>query len=109
MAAGGPSPFTCRAGSVHVALKVTPKAAQSGVAGIGSDAAGRPHLAVRVGAAPEGGKANAALVRLLAKRWGVARSDLRVVRGAASRHKIIEIAGDAQALLDRLTAIERTS
>lgn len=48
---------------------------------------------VRVTAAPERGKANAAVVALLAKELGVAKSSVTVVRGLASRDKVVRIDG----------------
>jgi uncharacterized protein len=77
------------------------------VQGVEFDSAGRPHLAVRVSAPPEADKANAALIRLLAKRWGMRRSDLEVVSGARARRKILQIHGPPDVLIARLEAIER--
>lgn len=37
------------------------------------------------------GRANAAAVKLLAKHFGVASSKVRLVRGAASKHKVFEV------------------
>ena len=37
------------------------------------------------------GKANAALVKLLAEHFGVAKTRVRIVRGQASRHKVVEV------------------
>ena len=48
---------------------------------------------VRVTAPAERGKANEAVVALLAERLGVPKSALRVARGAPSRRKTIEIDG----------------
>ena len=42
-------------------------------------------------AAPEDGKANAALEALLAKTLGIAKSKVRVARGATARLKSVEI------------------
>jgi len=39
------------------------------------------------------GGANEALIALLAERLGVAKRDIRVVRGATSRQKMVEIVG----------------
>ena len=50
-------------------------------------------LRVRVVASAERGKANEAVIGLLAERLGLAKSALRVARGAASRRKTIEIDG----------------
>ena len=48
---------------------------------------------MRVTAAPEGGKANAAVVALLAKQLRVARGRVRVVRGHKGRDKRVRIEG----------------
>ena len=50
-------------------------------------------IMVRVTAAPEGGKANDAVVALLAKRLRVPRRSVRIVRGHKSRNKRIRIEG----------------
>jgi hypothetical protein len=56
-------------------------------------------LRVRVAAAPVDGAANAALVRVVADALGLAKGRVRLVAGAASRRKLIEIDGlDAAAL-----------
>ena len=48
-------------------------------------------LQVKVTAAPEGGKANDALVQLIATALKVPRSSIRIIRGHASREKVIAI------------------
>ena len=53
-------------------------------------------------AVPENGKANEALVRLVAGTLQVAKSAVTVKSGATGRTKVITIAGDAQAIADRL-------
>lgn len=73
---------------VHLAVHVTPKAGRDEVAGWrGSE------LVVKVTVAPEGGKANAAACAVVAGVLGVAKSQVSVVRGHTSRHKMLEIAG----------------
>ena len=49
-------------------------------------------LRLRVTAPPEDGKANAAVVRLLAQTLGIPRSRLEVIRGHSSRNKVIKVA-----------------
>lgn len=39
---------------------------------------------------PEDGKANEAVIKLLAKHLGIAKSSLRIIRGETSRHKVVE-------------------
>jgi uncharacterized protein len=50
-------------------------------------------LLVRVTAPQEGGKANGAVCRLIAKAIGVAPSRVTVARGAGSRQKVLRIEG----------------
>ena len=82
-------------------VRLTPRAAKDGIDGIklaGEDA----YVQVRVRAVPEDGKANAALLNLLAKSIGVAKSSMRISAGAASRLKTVHIVGDTTALAHRL-------
>ena len=94
------------AAGARVALKVRPRAPSSGVQGVIVDNLGRTHLAVRVSAPPETGKANAALIKLLAKRWRMPQRALEVVSGAGARHKVLHIHGSPGELIARLRAIE---
>jgi uncharacterized protein len=68
---------------------------RDGIDGIVQLADGGSVLQVRVRAVPENGKANEALVRLLAKRLGVPPSRVQIEAGAGSRLKTVDIHGDA--------------
>lgn len=96
-------PFRIGDGGLHVRLKVAPKAAANRVAGLADDAEGGRVLKVSVTAPADKGKANAAVVKLLAKEWGLAKSDMAIVQGAAARTKTLLIRGDGVALMRRLT------
>lgn len=48
-------------------------------------------LIVRTHARAHDGEANKAVVKLLAKHFGVAKSCVRIISGAGSKHKVIEI------------------
>ncbi len=95
-------PFEATRDGVRIAVKVTPKASRAGIAGIGFDADGRAFLKLRVNAPPEGGKANAAVIKLLARAWKVAPSRLTVIAGAKDRRKTLRLAGDGPALVSFL-------
>lgn len=71
--------------SGKLALKVTPRARSEGVEGM-NDAG---ELVVKVRVAPEDGKANEAVIALIAKAFSIPKSRLEISRGAQSRHKII--------------------
>ena len=90
---------------VRVRVRLTPRGGRDEVAGETLLADGRRALAVRVRAAPERGAANAALEKLLARVLGVASGAARVVSGHKDRVKIVEVAGDAGALVDRARRI----
>jgi uncharacterized protein (TIGR00251 family) len=83
------SPFTLVDGGVRVAVRVTPKASRDKVDGLADTAEGATVLKVAVTAPPEDGKANDAVVRLLAKTWKIPKTSLDVVSGATSRSKIV--------------------
>jgi uncharacterized protein len=81
-----------------------PRARADRLDGIACLADGTAVLRVSVTAPPVDGRVNDALLRLLAKEWGVSRSDLAIIGGQKSRNKLVHVAGDPGALLPRLTA-----
>lgn len=91
-------PFAAVADGVRVRVKVTPKAGRNRAGGLAPEADGGVSLKVAVSAVPEDGKANAAVIALLAREWGVAKSTISVVLGAADRRKVLHLAGDSAAL-----------
>jgi hypothetical protein len=89
---------------VRLSIRLTPKASADRLGGIVVDDAGRAALKAQVTAAPEGGKANAALIKLLAKSLDLPRTTLSVVSGHAHRTKLVHVAGDPDALESRIVA-----
>lgn len=75
----------------NLAIRVSPAASADAVIlpEAGPEAGGV--LLVRVTAAPEDGKANAAVIALLARALGVPKSALSVLRGATGRDKLIAL------------------
>jgi len=73
-------------------LKVTPSASRDAVVGWQGDV-----LRVHVRAAAQRGKANDAVLRLLAIALDVERRRLRIVRGETSRQKVVSVDGLGQA------------
>ena len=67
-------------------VKVQPKASRDQVVGYR-----RGVLQLRVTAPPDKGRANAAVVALLADALGVAKSRVRIVRGQSSRDKVLAV------------------
>ena len=100
----GAGVVTVAEGGVRVAVRLKPVAGRNRIEGVKSGPGGDAALSVSVTAAPEAGKANAALVRLLAKAWRLPKSTMRVAAGARSRTKSVAIAGDGPALGARTEA-----
>ena len=82
--------------TTRLRLRVSPGATRTELAGRHGDA-----WKVRVSAAPERGRANEAVVGLLAERLGVARASLSVVSGQTSREKVVELRGLGRAEAER--------
>lgn len=72
-----------------ISVHVVPGSKVTKVEGYETDATIKEWLKVRLTAVPEVGKANAALLRLLAETWGCAPSSLSIASGETSRHKRI--------------------
>ena len=72
-------------------MRVTPRAKRNEVAGAHGNA-----LKVCVTAPPEGGRANDALIEVLADWLGVKRRQVEIISGATSRNKIVRVAGIAR-------------
>ncbi len=87
---------------VRIALRLTPKASRNRIGPMARDADGAAAFKAQVTAPPEDGKANAALIKLLAKKLGVAKSRISIARGATSRRKLLHVAGDSRALMAQL-------
>jgi uncharacterized protein (TIGR00251 family) len=85
-----------------LAVRVTPRSAKPGIGGWREGADGRGELEVRVAEAPADGLANEAVVKLVARALGVSRAEVRLVAGAASRHKRIAIPFDVEEARRRL-------
>jgi hypothetical protein len=79
-------------------VHLTPRSARDEVLGLEGDI-----LRARVSASPVQGRANEALLRLLAEALGVTRASLRIMRGQRSREKVVAVEGlDAAEVRRRL-------
>ncbi|WP_138381042.1 DUF167 family protein [Luteithermobacter gelatinilyticus] len=83
---------------VRLAIRLNPNAARNDLGPLERRADGSWHLKARVTTAPEGGRANAALMKLLAKTFRLPVSKISVASGATNRNKQIDIEGDPEAL-----------
>lgn len=89
-------------GGLRLTLRVQPGARRNALGGLAPLAGGGAALRAQVTAAPEGGKANAALIALLAKTWRLPKGAFEVLSGRGERTKTLLIAGDPAALEARL-------
>ncbi len=96
------APWRATLDGVAVACRLTPKGGRDAIDGAATLADGTRVLLVRVRAVPEDGKANAALLRLLAEKAGAPVSNVRLVAGAKSRLKQVAVTGDPATLITKL-------
>jgi uncharacterized protein len=85
---------------MRVTVRVRPGSPRSGVGGEHDGA-----LVVRVSAPAVDGRATEAALRAIAAAFGVHRRAVTLITGAASRTKIVEVAGADPADLDRLLSL----
>jgi uncharacterized protein (TIGR00251 family) len=82
--------ITPRHGGVRFAVHVQPRASRNELVGTHGDA-----IKVRLSAVPVDGAANEALVTFLATYFAVPVQSVRVISGAHSRAKVVEVDGIA--------------
>lgn len=82
-------------GKLTFSVSVVVRASRSEIIGEHAGA-----LRVRISAPPVEGAANAELIKLLAKVFSVARSDVEIKSGERSKSKIVSIAGGDPKILD---------
>ena len=82
--------------STRLRLRVAPGAARTGVVGRHGEA-----WKVRVAAPTEAGRANDAVIRLLAETLALPRTSVTLVSGHGARDKIVELAGVDPGEIDR--------
>ena len=85
---------------VRITVRVRPGSARPGVGGEHDGA-----LVVRVSAPAVDGRATDAALSAIAAAFGVRRRAVTLIAGAASRTKIVDVAGADPADLDRLLSV----
>jgi hypothetical protein len=87
---------------VVLRVKVVPGASRSAIAGpLGA------RLKIRIAAPPEAGKANAAVIKLLARRIGCRVNQITIASGHASAEKTVRVAGADAIALGSALAVDR--
>lgn len=87
---------------VFLRVRVTPKTSRDAVEGFEIGADGVGYLKLKVRAVPDKGQANGAVIRVLAKALGVAKSDVEIISGATNRIKTVRLVADEKAVRARL-------
>jgi uncharacterized protein (TIGR00251 family) len=86
--------ITAGSGFVTFAVRATPRAKQNKLGGVAGDA-----LKVYVTAPPEDGRANEAVIEVLADALGIKRRQVEIISGPTNRNKVVRVAGvDAAAV-----------
>ena len=75
-------------GAVTFDVRVVPRASRSEIVGIYDGA-----LKLRIASPPVDGAANAELIKLLAKGFGVAKSNVEIISGTTSKTKRVRVTG----------------
>ncbi len=98
-------PFAAFADHVTLAVRLTPNGGRDSIDGIEHDADGKAFVKARVTAVPEKGKANKALIALLAKSLGVPKSSVSLLSGDTARKKILRIDAEPEDVIGKLNAL----
>ncbi len=97
--------WTVVPGGVRLRLKLTPKASRDALTSAETLSDGTQVLRAYVRAVPEDGKANMALVKLLASAFNLPKSAITLESGATSRMKVFHLYGERAALEPLLQAL----
>lgn len=100
-AARGQFPRT--GGLIRIAIRVRPGSPSTVVGGAYGDA-----LVVRVSAHPVDGAATEAALKAVAKAFGVPNAAVTLVTGATSRDKVVDVAGEPDALAATAASLRAT-
>lgn len=93
-----PVPWRVTATGLVLSLRVTPNGGADRIEGVETRDDGSAMLRLRVRAPADRGKANAAVIVLLAEALGLPRAALTLLSGATARQKTVAVSGDAAAL-----------
>ena len=84
-------PFYVVNNKIRVIVRLTTKASRNIVTGLAQNADGGGVIKASVTAVPEAGKANTALLKLLAKEWKLPKLTLKIIKGTTVRKKTVEV------------------
>jgi uncharacterized protein (TIGR00251 family) len=88
-------------GAIALKIKVSPNAQRDSIANVAND-----ELIIKINAAPEKGRANAALIAFMAKTFKIAKRDIIIASGESARRKLLRMP-DTPILRERLEALSK--
>ncbi len=97
--------YTVDGNCVRIRIRLSPGAKSEGFGSIFVDGEGKAWLKASVRAVPEDGRANAGIIKLLAKFLGIAKSAVIHAGGQTSRMKVFEVPASA-GILSQLKELE---
>ena len=97
-----PLPFILAKDGLRLKIRLTPKGDRNAILGLKATEDGGVEIAACVTAPPEDGRANKALIKLLAKTLKLPAGRIEIASGATDRHKQVLLPGDAAALEPRI-------
>jgi len=81
-------PYSKAKDGVIIEVKVDPRSSRNEIVG-----AVDKIIRIKLTAPPVGGAANTLLIELLAEEFGIRKSDIIIIKGESSRHKLIKLRG----------------
>lgn len=95
-------PWTSFDGHLRLSVRLTPNGGRDALEKIEASSEGDMVLKARVSAVPENGKANKALIALLAKSLRIPKTSISLISGDTARKKILRIDADPEDLILKL-------
>lgn len=95
-------PWTSFDGHLRLSVRLTPNGGRDALEKIEAGSEGDMVLKARVSAVPENGKANKALIALIAKSLRVPKTSISLISGDTARKKILRIDADPEDLILKL-------
>lgn len=94
--------FTIKDNGLNFNIKVTTKAKQNYIGEVFVNSTNQKVLKIYITAAPIEGKANKAIIALLAKVWKLKKSQINIILGNKDHNKVVHIEGNPKDLLAHL-------
>jgi hypothetical protein len=95
-------PLNVAEDGLRVAIRLSPRARTDRLVAVAPSAVGGHVLKATVTAPAEAGRANEALLQLLARAWRLPPRDLSIVARSTSRNKVVRVAGDPRRLVEKV-------